>query len=395
MEFPEPIAIVGAACRLPGGVQDLASLWQLLSRRRDAVTEVPASRWNAARFHHPNSAAPGRMVTRWGGFVDRPDEIDAAFFGMAPREAARLDPQHRWLAEVTWEAIEDAGLPPERLAGTRTGVYIGISSSDYPTLHRTDIHAIDGYANIGSALCIAANRLSFLLNLRGPSLAVDTACSSSMVALHLAAQSLRTGECDYAVVGGANSLLSPESSLGFSQAHMLSPRGRCRAFDADGDGYVRAEGAAALLLMPLRTARELGLHPRALLLATASNQDGRSSSLTVPNQEAQEAMVREALHAAGVDPREVVYVEAHGTGTPVGDPIEARALAAVLAGEARSERLLIGSVKTNIGHLESASGLAGLIKAVLVLEHRAIPPNLHFVTPNPQLPFDRVAVPTA
>jgi acyl transferase domain-containing protein/NADPH:quinone reductase-like Zn-dependent oxidoreductase/NADP-dependent 3-hydroxy acid dehydrogenase YdfG/acyl carrier protein len=396
MPVKEPIAIVGMACRFPGGADDPSSFWELLCNGVDAITEVPPERWNAARFHHPNSAAPGRMVARWGGFVANATAFDAAFFGIAPREAARLDPQHRWLMEVTWEAMEDAGLQPEQLSGTKTGVFVGISTHDYIALLRQQIHLVDGYVNIGSALCIAANRLSFLFNFRGPSFAVDTACSSSLVALHLAAQSLRSGECDYAVVAAANELLSPQSSIGFSQAHMLSPNGRSRAFDADADGYVRSEGAGAVLLMPLRKAESLGLQPRALLLATASNQDGRSSSLTVPNQQAQEEMLREALQHAGASARDIVYVETHGTGTPVGDPIEARAVAAVLAdGRQPNERLIIGSVKTNIGHLESASGIAGLIKTVLVLEQRAVPPNLHFVTPNPQVPMERVQIPTA
>ena len=396
MSRREPLAIVGMACRFPGGVNDPDAFWELLRDGVDAVTEVPEERWNAARFHHANAAAPGRMVTRWGGFAMNADAVDAAFFGIAPREAARLDPQHRWLMEVSWEAMEDAGLPPEELAGTRTGVFVGISQSDYVTLLRQETHLLDGYANIGSALCIAANRLSFLFNLRGPSFAVDTACSSSLVALHLAAQSLRAGECDYALVAAANELLSPESSIGFSQAHMLSPNGRSRAFDAGADGYVRAEGAGAVLLMPLGTAQERGLQPRALLVGTACNQDGRSSSLTVPSQQAQEQMLREALQSAGAHPRDIVYVETHGTGTPVGDPVEARAIAAVFGdGRERGGRLLIGSVKTNIGHLESASGIAGLIKAVLVLEQRTVPPNLHFSTPNPLVPIDRVEIPTA
>ena len=392
----EPIAIAGAGCRFPGGANDLQSFWELLRDGVDAITEVPPERWNAARFHHENAAAPGRMVTRWGGFVENADRFDAAFFGIAPREAARMDPQHRWLAEVAWEAIEDAGLRPERLDGTRTGVFLGMSSNDYPLLHRREMLSIDGYSNIGNCLSIAANRLSFLLNLRGPSLVVDTACSSSLVALHLAAQSLWRGECDYALVGGANALLSPESSIGFSQAHMLSPGGRCRAFDAAADGYVRSEGAAVVLLLPLRTAQALGLRTRARLLATASNQDGHSSSLTVPSQQAQQELMREALESAGVQARDVVYVEAHGTGTPVGDPVEARSLAAVF-GEARPSggRVMIGSVKTNVGHLEPASGLAGLIKAMLVLEHRSIPPHLHLATPDPQLPLDRIEIPTA
>lgn len=382
-------------CRFPGGANDPQSFWELLRNGADAITEVPKERWNASRFYHPNSAAPGRMVTRWGGFVSNFDAFDAAFFGIAPREAARMDPQQRWLAEVTWEAMEDAGLPPEQLAGTRTGVFLGISACDYFNLLRQETHLFDGYSNIGNALCIAANRLSFLFDLRGPSFAVDTACSSSLVALHLAAQSLRSGECDYAVVAAANELLSPESSIGFSQARMLSPHGRSRAFDAAADGYVRAEGAGAVLLMPSRNARAMGLEARALLVGTASNQDGHTSSLTVPSQRAQEEMLREALRNADALATDVMYVEAHGTGTPVGDPIEARALATVLApGRPPNERLLIGSVKTNIGHLESAAGMAGLIKAVLVLEHQGIPPNLHFTSANPQIPFEQLQVPT-
>jgi len=394
MRAQDPIAIVGVACRFPGGANDEHSFWDLLRNGTDAITVVPADRWNAARFHHEDASAPGRIVSKWGGFVSNADAFDAAFFGIAPREAARMDPQQRWLAEVTWEAIENAGLPPERLAGSRTGVFVGISHSDYATL-LNDLQAVDGYVNSGVALSIAANRLSFLFDFRGPSMAVDTACSSSLVALHLAAQSLRSGDCTYAIVGAANSLLSPESSIGFSQARMLSPRGRCRTFDSSADGYVRAEGAGAVLLMPLSRARELGLQPRAILVATATNQDGRSSSLTAPNQKAQEEMILGAMRDAEVDPNDIVYVEAHGTGTPVGDRIEIRAVASTIAKDRPADQpLLIGSVKTNIGHLEPASGMAGLIKSVLVLEHRLVPPNLHFERPNPKLPAQSMKVPT-
>ncbi|HEX4085419.1 MAG TPA: SDR family NAD(P)-dependent oxidoreductase [Chthoniobacteraceae bacterium] len=392
MSTNEPIGIVGIGCRLPGGVNNAESFWRLLESGTDAITEVPAERWNAARFHHSNPLAPGRMVTRWGGFVANADRFDAAFFGFSPREAAQLDPQQRWLAEVAWEAMEDAMLAPEQLAGTRTGVYIGISTADYPGLGRHDLLAIDGYTNIGSGLCIAANRLSYLFNLRGPSFAVDTACSASLVALHLAVQSLLSGECDYALVGTANELLAPDSSISFSHAGMLSPRGRCRAFDANADGYVRAEGAAAVLLVPASKAKAMGLHPRALLLGTASNQDGRTSSLTVPNGQAQEQVIREALERAGAHPGDVVYAEAHGTGTPVGDPIEAQALAAAL-GAGRKGPLFVGSVKTNLGHLEPAAGLAGLIKGVLMLQHGAIPPHLHFTARHPLLPKE-IEIPT-
>jgi acyl transferase domain-containing protein/NADP-dependent 3-hydroxy acid dehydrogenase YdfG/acyl carrier protein len=383
------------ACRFPGGANSPSAFWELLRNGVDAITEIPPERWNASRFYHPNPAAPGRMVTRWGGFVGNVDAFDATFFGISPREASRIAPQQRWLLETAWEAIEDAGMPPEQLAGSRTGVFIGISHPDYPMLHRRNAMGMDGYTNLGNALSVAANRLSYLLDFRGPSLAIDTACSSSLVALHLAVRSLQSGECDYAIVGGANELLSPELTIGFSHAHMLSPRGRCRAFDAGADGYVRAEGAGAVLLMPLTIAQTLGLSPRALIIATASNQDGRSSSLTVPNQAAQEAMMREGLLSAKVDADEIVYVEAHGTGTTVGDRIEVSALAAVLAKDRAGDTpLLVGSVKTNVGHMEPASGIAGLIKSVLVLEHQAVPPHLHLEHPNPQLSLQGIEIPT-
>jgi acyl transferase domain-containing protein/acyl carrier protein len=389
----EPVAIVGMACRFPGA-PNIDAFWDLLARGGDAIRQVPADRWNADRFYHPDPQVPGAIASSWGGFVDNADRFDAAFFDIAPREAARIDPQHRWLAEVAFEAVEDAGLDIRALVGTRTGVFIGISQSDYPQLNRSELDLIDGYSNIGSALSLAANRLSYLFDLQGPSFAVDTACSSSMTALHLAMCSLRSRECDVALVGGASALLSPGPSIGFSQAQMLSPRGRCRAFDASADGYVRAEGAAVVLLMPPAHAKAQGLQPRALILATAANQDGRSSGLTVPNGAAQEAMIRGALAEAGADPRDVGYAEAHGTGTPIGDPIEANALANVLGkGRAVGERLLIGSVKTNIGHLEPASGIAGLIKAALAIERGAIPPHLHVHTPNPRLPLERIQLP--
>jgi acyl transferase domain-containing protein/acyl carrier protein len=392
---PELIAVVGMGCRFPGGVNTPAEFWKLLRDGVDAITEVPAGRWNAARFYHPNASAPGRMVTRWGGFVDNVDSFDAPFFGIAPREASRIDPQQRWLLETAWEAMEDAGLPPEQLAGTRTGVFIGISHSDYPAMHRRDALSVDGYVNSGSALSIAANRVSFHFDLHGPSMAVDTACSSSLVALHLAVRSLQTGESDYALIGGANALLAPQTSIGFSQARMLSPRGRCRTFDIGADGYVRAEGAAAVLLVPWKTAKSLGLKARALVVTTGANQDGRSSSLAVPSQQAQEAMIRDAFQRAAIDPQDLAYIEAHGTGTTVGDRIEVRALASVLPeGRGSNELLLLGSVKTNLGHMEAASGIAGLIKAVLVLEQRAVPPNLHFETPNPRLPLAKFHIPT-
>ena len=391
----EPIAIVGMACRFPGRADSPHAFWNLLSTATDAITEVPEGRWNASRFHHPNVTAPGRMVTRWGGFVEHADAFDAAFFGIAPREAACMDPQHRWLLETVWEAIEDAGLPPARLAGTRTGVFIGISHSDYPSLHRRDSSSIDRYTNIGSALSIAANRLSYLLDLRGPSLAVDTACSSSLVALHLAARSLWAGECDYAIVGGANALLTPEGSIGFSQAHMLSPRGRCRAFDAGADGYVRSEGAAAILLMPWSRARALELPARARLVATVSNQDGHSSSLTVPSQQAQETMLREALLGASATARRRrLRGGARDRHTRRRSDRSPRAGGRLLGGtrDGRSAPDRIGQDQHRPPRVRVGAGRPDQGRARARARRDSSEPALRHA--NPLLPLDRVRIPT-
>jgi acyl transferase domain-containing protein/NADPH:quinone reductase-like Zn-dependent oxidoreductase/short-subunit dehydrogenase/acyl carrier protein len=391
MSTVEPIAIIGIGCRLPGGVRSADDLWQLLTAGTDAVVEVPEERWYSPAIYHPDPAKPGRMSTRWGGFLDRIDRFDAQFFGVTPREAELADPQQRLLLEVAYHAVEDAGLTLDALAGKRASVYIGICSWDYSflQLNSESRAAIGPYTNVGSSLCIAANRISYFFNLVGPSLSVDTACSSSLVATHLGCRSIWNGESELAFVGGVNLTLRPELTIGFSKASMLSPDGRCKSFDARANGYVRGEGAGIIILKPLARALADGDRVYAVIRATAVNQDGRTAGISVPNQAAQEANIAEALRLAGIAPESVQYVEAHGTGTPVGDPIEAAALGAVY-GKTRApdDRCVIGSIKSNVGHLEAAAGITGLIKTALCLQHRAIPKSLHFENPNPQIAFD-------
>ena len=357
----------------------------------DAITEVPAERFDLHAFYDPDPAAPGKMNTRWGGFLEQVDQFDPHFFGISPREAARMDPQQRLLLEVAWEALEDAGQAAERLAGTQTGVFIGISNNDYGRIQFGDPHRIDAYAGTGNALSIAANRISYLFDLRGPSMAIDTACSSSLVAVHLACRSLWNGESNLALAGGVNLILSPAITINFTKAGVMAPDGRCKAFDARANGYVRSEGAGVVVLKPLSRALADGDPIYAVVRGSAVNQDGRSNGLMAPNPLAQEAVLREAYRRAGVSPGDVQYVEAHGTGTLLGDPIEVSALGAVLGIDRPPERpCAVGSVKTNIGHLEAAAGIAGLIKVALALKHREIPPTLHFAEPNPHIPFDRL-----
>ncbi len=386
----EPIAIIGIGCRFPGA-NDPAAFWQLLRDGVDAIREVPADRFDQHAFYDPDPAIPGKMNTRWGGFLDQVDRFDANFFGISPREALGMDPQQRLLLEVTWEALQDAGQVPERLAGTQAGVFIGIATNDYGRLQWNDLERIDAYAGTGNALSIAANRISFLFDFRGPSLAIDTACSSSLVAVHLACASLRSGECTLALAGGVNLILSPAIAINFTKAGAMAPDGRCKAFDARANGYVRSEGAGVAVLKPLAKALADGDPIYAVIRGSAVNQDGRSNGLMAPNPLAQEAVLREAYRQAGVSPGQVHYVEAHGTGTLLGDPIEAQALGAVLAIERPAGRqCALGSVKTNLGHLEAAAGIAGLIKVALALRHREIPPSLHFEKPNPHIPFDEL-----
>ncbi len=386
----EPIAIIGIGCRFPGA-GDPAAFWQLLRDGVDAVREVPTDRFDHRAFYDPDPASPGKMNTRWGGFLEQVDQFDRTFFGISPREAQGMDPQQRLLLEVTWEALQDAGLAPEHLAGTQAGVFIGIATNDYGRLQWNDLDRIDAYAGTGNALSIAANRISYLFDLRGPSLAVDTACSSSLVALHLACRSLRTGESTLALAGGVNLILSPAIAINFTKAGAMASDGRCKAFDARADGYVRSEGAGVFVLKPLSKAVADGDPIYAVIRGSAVNQDGRSNGLMAPNPLAQEAVLREAYRQAAVSPGQVQYVEAHGTGTLLGDPIEAQALGTVL-GTDRPPGLncAVGSVKTNLGHLEAAAGIAGLIKVALALRHREIPPSLHFERPNPHIPFDEL-----
>jgi len=383
-----PVAIIGLGCRFPGAANPQA-FWQLLQGGTDAITEVPRDRWNVDTFYDPNPAKPGKMNTRWGGFLDRVDGFDPHFFGISPREAARMDPQQRLMLEVAWEALEDAGQPVESLAGTHTGVFVGIATNDYGRIQLRDAKQIDGYVGTGGAMSIAANRISYLFDLKGPSLAVDTACSSSLVAVHLACQSLWSRECTLALAGGVNLILSPEIAINFTKAGAMAPDGRCKAFDSRANGYVRGEGAGMVVLKPLSNALADGDPVYAVVRGSAVNQDGRTNGLMAPNRYAQEAVLREAYGRAGVPPGEVQYIEAHGTGTLLGDPIEAMALGAVLAqGRPQGRRCALGAVKTNIGHLEAAAGIAGLIKVALSLKHRQIPPNLHFLEPNPHIPFE-------
>lgn len=391
----EPIAIIGMGCRFPGGADTPEAFWQLLRNGVDAISEIPTGRWHVDDYYDPRLDAPGKMYVRSGGFLERVDGFDAHFFNILPREAVAIDPQHRLLLEVSWEALEYAGQAPNKLTGSRTGVFIGISNSDYAHLQaRTgDLNQADAYIATGTSLNFAAGRLSYMLGLQGPSMAIDTACSSSLVAVHLACQSLRAHESDMTLAGGVNLMLSPEVSVALCKARMLAPDGRCKTFDAVADGYGRGEGCGIIVLKRLSDALAHGDTIYALIRGSAINQDGPSSGLTVPNAQAQQAVIREALANARVEPEQVSYVEVHGTGTSLGDPIELRALASALGqGRTGDEPLIVGSVKTNIGHLEAAAGVAGLVKVVLSLQHREIPPHLHLKHPSPHIDWDSVPV---
>jgi acyl transferase domain-containing protein/NADP-dependent 3-hydroxy acid dehydrogenase YdfG/SAM-dependent methyltransferase/acyl carrier protein len=393
----EPVAVVGMACRFPGGADDPERYWELLRSGRDATREVPADRWDVDAWFDPDEDVPGRMSVRRGGFLDRLDGFDAAFFGISPREAQTLDPQQRLLLEVAWEALEDAGLSADRLAGSATGVFVGLCNSDHflRALGR-GAGSIDTYVASGNAHSVAAGRISYFLGLQGPAISVDTACSSSLVSLHLACQSLRSGESRVALSGGVNVMCAPETTVALTKGHMLAPDGRCKTFDAAADGFARGEGCGMLVLKRLSDAVADGDRVLAVIRGTAVNQDGRSGGLTVPNGPAQEAVIRAALADAGVQPADIGYVEAHGTGTSLGDPIEVRALAGALGtGRPEDDPLLIGSAKTNLGHLESAAGVAGVMKVVLSLQHQRIPPHLHFHHPNPHIAWAEYPVAVA
>ena len=393
----EPIAIVGLGCRFPGGATDGESFWRLLCDKVDTVTEIDPERWDMNELYDPDIAARGKINTRWASFMAGVDQFDAAFFGISDREASCMDPQQRLLLEVTWEALEDAGQTRDRLSGSPTGVFMGTCNHDYIQLGSKDLLQIDAYASTGCAQSIMANRISYLFDFRGPSVAVDTACSSSLVAMHLACQSLRAGECTLAVAGGVNLVLSPESTISFSKFGMLSSDGRCKAFDATADGFVRGEGCGVLVLKRLEDAVNDGDRILALIRGTAINQDGRSAGLTAPNGLAQEAVIHKALDDAQLSAAQISYVEAHGTGTALGDPIEVEALS-TLYGRPRADRqpCLLGSVKANIGHTEATAGVAGVIKVVQALRHEAIPGQIHLTELNPNISLEqtRFTIPT-
>jgi len=385
----EPVAIIGIGCRFPGGVDSPDSYWRLLTEGVDAITEVPAERWPLDEFYDPDLSSPGKMSTRFGGFLDAVDAFDPAFFGISPREAKEMDPQQRLFLEVAWSCIEDAGVVPSSLKGTGAGVYVGAMWSDYSRLSHSRTEPIVQHTATGQDTSIIAARLSYLLGLEGPSLAVNTACSSSLLAVHLACQSLRLGESQMAIAGGVNLILSPTSTVAMSKFGAMSPDGRCKAFDDRANGYVRGEGCGAVLLKPLSRALADGNRIYALIRGSAVNNDGFSNGLTAPNPDAQVSVLETAWRNAGVDPADVQYVEAHGPGTNLGDPIEAGALGTVFApGRPVDQPLRIGSVKTNVGHTESAAGIAGLIKVALSMQRRALPASLHYQTPNRHIDFE-------
>ncbi len=386
--LPMGIAIIGMGCRFPGGANTPAEFWRVLHEGVDTITGIPPSRWDASR----ESFTP---IPHHGGFLHGVDQFDAPFFRISPREAEALDPQQRLLLEASWEALEDAGINPQSLRGSETGVFVGIFSNDYQRLQHQQTAQDEQhlYLNTGTSAATASGRISYFLGLQGPAMSVDTASSSSLVAFHLACQSLSNGECELALTSGVNLILSPDMSLAFAKAGMLSPDGRSKGFDASANGYVRGEGCGVVVLKRLSDAIRDDDHVLAVVRGSAINQDGASSGLTVPNGSSQEAVIRKALSSAGLEAQDVTYIEAHGSGTPVGDPIEGQALQAVY-GEGRTTPWVIGSVKTNIGHLEAAAGIAGIIKATLALHHAHIPPHLHFSKLHPKLAGLQAIIPT-
>ncbi|WP_193044881.1 type I polyketide synthase [Mycolicibacterium baixiangningiae] len=387
-------AIVGYAARFPGA-QDADEFWDLLREGREAISEVPADRWDVDEFFDEEPGAPGKVVTRRAGFVDDVTGFDAPFFGMSTREVRLMDPQHRLLLETAWRAVEHSGTAPTALAGTNTGVFVGLATHDYLGMASDELTypEIEAYMAIGTSNAAAAGRISYRLGLQGPAVAVDTACSSSLVAIHQACQALRLGECDLALAGGANVLLTPATMITFSNARMLAPDGRCKTFDAAADGYVRGEGCGVIVVKRLEDALRDGDRIRAVIRGSAINQDGASGGLTVPNGVAQQRVITDALMRAGVAAKDVGYLEAHGTGTSLGDPIEAQAAGAAFGtGREPGRPLLIGSAKTNIGHLEAAAGIAGVIKVILSMEHETLPKHRNFTNPSPHIPWDRLPV---
>lgn len=399
MQKKESIAIIGIGCRFPGGVNDVESFWKLLVEGRDAVSDVPADRWNVERFYDPEPGIAGKSIAKRGGFLDQVDQFDPQFFGISPREAPYIDPQQRLLLETAWEAIEDAGVVLDLENGTDIGVFMGVSHTDYQHVQggSLDRQGISSHSPTGNAHSIAANRISYCFNLKGPSMSMDTACSSALTAVHIAVEELRQGRCKMAMAGGVTVMITPDGFIGFSQAGMLSPDGRCAAFAASANGFVRGEGAGVVLLKPLTQALADGDPIHGVIVGTSLNQDGHTNGISLPSPEAQAQLVRDACADAEIDPTQIGYLEAHGTGTAVGDPIEATALSEALCVNRKADQPLpMGSVKTNLGHLETAAGVVGLVKALLVLKHRQIPASLHFDKPSEHIDFKalKLRVPT-
>lgn len=383
----EPIAVVGIGCRAPGA-NNPEELWQLISEGRDAIQKVPAERWNADQYYDPKPGQPGKSYTRHGGFIRGADQFEPGFFNISAREAEGMDPQQRILLEVTWEALENAGIPATTLTGTQTGVFVGVTASDYGLLQANNARddEVNPYFNTGTPLNGCAGRLSYVLGLQGPCMAVDTACSSSLTAIHLACTALRARECDVSLAGGVNLTLSPLLYVTLSAAGMMAPDGRCKSFDNAADGYVRGEGCGIVVLKRYSDALAAGDQILGLIRASSVNQDGASSGFTVPNGVAQQQLIRRTLDKAGIDPKDIDYVEAHGTGTSLGDPIEAESLGNVLGkAPGRLSPLRVGSIKSNIGHLESAAGVMGFIKLLLALKHESLPATLHLTQPNTRI----------
>ncbi|MEP5731698.1 MAG: SDR family NAD(P)-dependent oxidoreductase [Sulfitobacter sp.] len=388
----EPVAIIGMSCTLPGGNTSPETFFEFLLKKKCGIVEVPSDRWNAEAFYDPDADAIGKSVSKWGGFIDDLRGFDAKFFGISPREANNMDPQQRLVLQGAVDAMMDAQIPIEEFSRQSTGVFIGVSQSEYRTVQEMRLTKNENYAGTGYALCINANRISHRLNLTGPSYSVDTACSSSMTALDQAVKNLRAGGCDMAIVGGVNTISHPTSFLAFSKAGMISPTGRISTFDAAANGFVRGEGVGMVVIKPLSRAQADGDRIHAVIEGSATNQDGATNTITAPNQQAQTAMLRSLFNSVDVRPDQIGFVEAHGTGTPIGDPIEAAAIGSVIGQNAPDHTVFVGSSKANIGHLESGAGIAGLIKAAMAVKTGIVPPNIRFKNPNPHIPFDALNI---
>lgn len=391
----EPIAIIGMGCRFPGGSNDPEKFWNILKNGIDATSDVPSDRWDMERYYDPDKTINSKTYTFHGGFIDKISDFDASFFGISPREAEYLDPQQRILLEVSWEAMEDAGINPASLRGKDVGVFIGAFTLDYKIIqfNHKNMELFSSHTATGSMMTMLSNRISYIYDFKGPSMSIDTACSSSLVSVHLACKSILNNECSMAIAGGVNVITTPEYFVAESKGGFLSPDGRCKTWDASANGYARGEGAGIIVLKKLSKALEDGDIVYAVIRESGVNQDGHTNGITVPNGQSQELIMKEVYNRAGIMPGEVKYVEAHGTGTSVGDPIEVNAIANVMSiGRQKENKCIIGSVKTNISHLESASGIAGMIKSVLILRNRQIPPHLHFKNPNPKIPFNELSV---